>query len=155
MTNENGTLRNTIFYPYAWALKYAHGASLSLAPQGPAYEVNKLGGPIESGGLPIPGFGAVTYLDITASYDAEKKAATLFILNRDLNKARDLEIKWHDLTPSAVTEFATLTGSDLKAMNTFADPKKVVPQTLEKPAVGSTMRVQVPARSYSVLALNI
>jgi len=155
MTNEDGILRNTIYYPYAWALKYAHGASLSLAQEGPTYEVDKLGGPIERGGLPIPGFGAVPYLDVTASYDAEKKTATLFVLNRDLNKARDLEIKWHDLTPSAVTEFVTLTGPDLKALNTFADPKRVTPQTLEKPAVGATMRVQVPARSYSVLAMAV
>jgi len=155
MTNEDGVLRNTIYYPYAWALKYAHGASLSLAQEGPAYEVDKLGGPIESGGVPIPGFGAVPYLDVTASYDAEKKTATLFMLNRDLGKARDLEIKWHDLTPSAVTEFATITGSDLKAVNTFADPKKVTAQTLEKPTVGATMRLQVPARSYSVLTLAL
>ncbi|HEX3891636.1 MAG TPA: alpha-N-arabinofuranosidase [Terracidiphilus sp.] len=155
MTNEDGTLRNTIYYPYSWALKYAHGASLSLAQDGPSYEVDKLGGPIENGGLPIPGFGAVPYLDITASYETEKKTATLFVLNRDLNKARDLEIKWHDLTPTAVTEFVTLTGSDLKALNTFADPKKVVPQALEKPKVGSTMTVQVPPRSYSVLSLSL
>lgn len=155
MTNEDGTLRNTIYYPYAWALKYAHGASLSLAPEGPTYELDKLGGPIENGGLPIPGFGAVPYLDVTASYDAEKKTATVFVLNRDLGKARDLEIRWHDLAPRAVTAFETLTGSDLKALNTFADPKKVAPQTLDKPAIGSTMRVQVPARSYSVLVLAL
>ncbi|HEX4287029.1 MAG TPA: alpha-N-arabinofuranosidase [Terracidiphilus sp.] len=155
MTNEEGTLRNTIFYPYAWALKYGHGASLSLGQDGPSYEVDKLGGPIESGGLPIPGFGAVPYLDVTATFDAEKKTAALFVLNRDLNKARDLEIKWHDLTPTAVTAFETLTGTDLKALNTFADPKKVIPQTLEKPAVGSTMRVQLPPRSYSVLSLAL
>jgi alpha-N-arabinofuranosidase len=155
MTNEDGVLRNTIYYPYAWALKYAHGASLSLAQEGPTYEVDKLGGPIESGGLPIPGFGAVPYLDVTATLDAEKKTATLFVLNRDLNKARDLEIKWQDRTPTAITTFETLTGSDLKALNTFADPKKVVPQMLEKPAAGSTMHVQVPARSYSVLAVAL
>jgi len=155
MTNEDGILRNTIYYPYAWALKYAHGASLSLAQEGPTYDVDKLGGPIESGGLPVPGFGAVPYLDVTATLDAEKKTVTVFVLNRDLNKARDLEIKWHDLTPSAVTEFATLTGPDLKALNTFADPKRVTPQTLEKPAVGATMRVQVPSRSYSVLVLEM
>jgi alpha-L-arabinofuranosidase len=47
-----------------------------------------------------------------------------------------------------------LTGSDLKARNTFAEPKKVIPQTLEKPKVGSTMMVQLPARSYSVLTLG-
>jgi alpha-L-arabinofuranosidase len=40
-------------------------------------------------------------------------------------------------------------------VNTFADPKKVTAQTLEKPTVGATMRLQVPARSYSVLTLAL
>lgn len=77
------------------------------------------------------------------------------MLNRDLEKARDLEIVWQDLTPTAVNAFETMTGPDLKALNTFADPKKVIPQTLEKPKAGSTMTVQLPARSYSVLSLAL
>ena len=28
MTNRDGILRNTIFYPYAWALKYGRGRAL-------------------------------------------------------------------------------------------------------------------------------
>ncbi len=51
------------------------------------------------------------------------------VLNRDLEKAQELELRWHDLTPTSVTSFETLTGPDLKALNTFADPKKVIPQT--------------------------
>src|SRR5579863_3501597 len=50
MTNETGVLRQTIYYPYAWALKYAHGGTLNLAPTGPSYEVAQLGRPIEQGG---------------------------------------------------------------------------------------------------------
>src|SRR5213594_4861521 len=38
MTNENGVLRNTIYYPYAWALQSARGNVLSLVPEGPTYE---------------------------------------------------------------------------------------------------------------------
>jgi alpha-L-arabinofuranosidase len=155
MTNENGILQQTIYYPYAWALKYARGSALSIVPEGPTYEVTKLGGPIENGGVPVPGFGAVAYLDVTATLDAEKRTATLFVLNRDLNKARDLEIVWRDLTPSRVSSFETMTGPDLKALNTFADPRRVVPQPVEKPHAGSTMTVQLPARSYSVLTLEV
>jgi alpha-L-arabinofuranosidase len=155
MTNENGIMRNTIFYPYAWALKYAQGRALSIAPQGPTYEVASLGRPIESIGVPIPGFGDVPYLDVVATLDPDKKAAAVFILNRDLEKAHDLEINWHDLTPSKVTTFETITGTDLKAVNTFADPKRIVPQTLENPKVGSKMSLSLPARSYSVLALAL
>jgi alpha-L-arabinofuranosidase len=155
MTNENGILRQTIYYPYAWALQYGRGTALSLAPEGPGYQVNSLGRPIESIGLPVPGFGEVPWLDVTAVWNEEKKAATLFVFNRDLNNERELELVWRDLTPSTVTAFETLTGPDLKAINTFSDPKRVAPQTLEKPKTGSTMTVKLPARSYSVLAMTV
>ena len=101
-TNEDGILRHTIYYPYAWALKYARGRALSVEPEGPGYEVAALGRPIESIGLPIPGFGEVAWVDIAATLDAENKTATLFLLNRDLEKPQDVEMVWHDLTPSAV-----------------------------------------------------
>jgi alpha-N-arabinofuranosidase len=155
MTNENGVLRQTIYYPYAWALKYAKGSALSLAPEGPSYEVASLGRPIEGIGLPVPGFGKVPYLDVAAVLDAEKKTATLLILNRDLEKEQELEIVWHDLTPSGVAAFETITGPDLKALNTFADPTHVVPQKLENPKVGSKMTIKLPPRSHSVLSLTL
>ena len=64
----------------------------------------------------------------------EKKTATIFVLNRDLENEQELELNWHDLTPSQVIGFETITGNDLKALNTFADPKKVVPQTVASPS---------------------
>ncbi|HVT96067.1 MAG TPA: alpha-L-arabinofuranosidase C-terminal domain-containing protein, partial [Acidobacteriaceae bacterium] len=67
----------------------------------------------------------------------------------------EMEIVWRDLTPATVTTFETMTGPDLKALNTFADPKKVVPQTLDKPKTGSRMTVKLPARSYSVLSMTV
>ncbi len=154
-TNADGILRQTIYYPYAWALKYAHGRALSIAPEGPTYDVATLGRPIESIGLAAPGFGEVPYLDVVATHDVEKNTATLLIMNRDLERERELEINWHDLTPTKVMAFETITGPDLKATNTFADPKRVVPQTLESPKVGSRMSVKLPARSYSVLSLAL
>jgi alpha-N-arabinofuranosidase len=154
-TNEDGILRHSIYYPYSWALKYARGRALSVEPEGPGYEVAALGRPIESIGLPIPGFGEVGYVDMSVALDADSKTATLFLLNRDLEKPRDVEVVWHDLTPTAVKAFQTMTGPDLKAGNTFADPHRVMPQTLESPKVGSRMTVQLPARSYSVLSLAL
>ena len=155
MTNKDGILRNTIFYPYAWALKYGRGRALSIAPEGPGYEVASLGRPIEDIGLAAPGFGHVNYLDVMATLQPEQKTATIFVLNRDLENEQELELNWHDLTPSKVIGFETITGKDLKALNTFADPKKVVPQTVASPSVGSKMSVKVPARSYSVLTLAV
>src|SRR5579863_2881107 len=154
-TNSDGILRHTIYYPYQWALKYGRGRALSIEPEGPGYEVTSLGRPTEAIGLPSPGFGQVPYLDVVATLDPEKKTASILVLNRDLEKSRNLEIAWHDLTPSSVLTFETVTGSDLKALNTFADPNRVVPQKLENPRVGSRMSVELPSRSYSVLSLAI
>jgi alpha-N-arabinofuranosidase len=152
-TNESGILRHTIYYPYAWALKYARGRALCIQLEGPGYEVPPLGRPIESTGLPLPGFGAVPWVDMAATIDAGNKAAALFLFNRNLDKPQDVEVVWRDGPPSAVNAFLTMTGPDLKAGNTFADPRQVMPQALEKPTVGSRMTLQLPARSYSVLSL--
>jgi alpha-L-arabinofuranosidase len=47
----------------------------------------------------------------------------------------------------------TLTGPDLKAFNTFAQPRNVAPQRLEPPAAGARMTFKLPARSYTVVQL--
>ena len=155
MTDESGVLRQTIYYPYAWALKYARGNALSLAPAGPSYEVGQLGRPIEQGGRVMPGLGQVPYLDVVGTFDPESKTAALFMLNRDLERPREIEITWQNVTPTRVTDCQMITGNDLKAANTFEAPKRVVPQPLESPKVGSKMTLQVPARSYTVMQVGI
>jgi alpha-L-arabinofuranosidase len=155
MTNETGVLRQTIYYPYAWALHYARGSVLSLAPEGPTYEVSRLGRPIEAGGTTMPGFGEVPYLDIAATFDAAGKTAALLVLNRDLEKPRELQVHWREITPAKVTMSEVITGPDLKATNTFDSPKQVVPQTLEPPAAASSMTLQLPAHSYSLVTVAV
>jgi len=155
MTNETGVLRQTIYYPYAWGLHYARGSALSLVPEGPSYDVPHLGRPIETGGTPMPGLGQVPYLDVVATFDSTGKTATLLVLNRDLEKPRELQVEWREITPTKVTAAHVVTGSDLKATNTFDAPKRVVPQTLETPAAGPSMSFQFPARSYSVVTVAV
>src|SRR5262245_15851414 len=141
VTNDERVLRQTIYYPYAWALEYARGAVLDLAPESATYDAPRL--------------GAVPFLDVVGTYDAEAKRAALFVLNRDTEKARDLDVTWHDLTPSRVLAFQTLTGADKKAANTFDAPDRVVPQPLEPPRAGQRMTLQFPSRSYTALHLAV
>ena len=154
MTNQTGVLRQTIFYPYSWALQYGRGRALSVAPEGPTYEVAAVGRPTEAIGVMGSGLGAVPYLDVVVTHDPENKTASLFVLNRDLNGSRELELLWRDVTPTSVKTSQTLTGSDLKAVNTFEQPNRIAPQKLDAPKVGSRMTVQVPAKSYTVLTLG-
>ena len=70
VTNSEGVLRQTIYYPYAWALKYAHGRVLDLIVESNTY-------PIKSTGL-RPDFARdeqVPHLDVTATIDPENARA--------------------------------------------------------------------------------
>jgi alpha-N-arabinofuranosidase len=151
MTNQSGLFRQTIYYPYAWALQYARGNALELAVASPVYETAASGRPRFRGA----GSLSVPYLDVAGTVDLDSKTASLFILNRDLEKARDLELVWHEATPTRVNICQVLTGSDLKAVNGFDAPGRVAPKSLDAPQVGSKMTLQVPARSYTVVNLAL
>jgi alpha-L-arabinofuranosidase len=145
VTNETSVLRQTIYYPYAWALKYARGRVLELQVESETYA-------IKAEGL-RPDFARddrVPYLDVAATLDPQSGQVCLLMLNRDLTSERELVLDWRDPTPTRVLACETLTGSDLKAANTFEQPARVVPRPLEPPRPGSTMAFKLPPRSYSV-----
>jgi alpha-N-arabinofuranosidase len=145
MTNEKSVLRQSIFYPYAWALRYARGRVLDLRVESETY-------PIKAAGL-RPDFARddqVPFVDVTATIDPKGGQVCLLMLNRDLDAERELTIEWRDPVPARVLACETLTGPDLKAFNTFEDPRRVVPRALEPPAPGARMTFRLPARSYSV-----
>ncbi len=138
MTNANGLFRQTIYYPYSWALQFAHGSVLNLLVESPTYEVS--------------GMGQVPYLDVAGTLSPEDGKVSLFVLNRDLAKAHAIEVNWQDKSPSKTLSSMLLTGDDLKAFNSFENPQKVAPRSLDKPAImGGRAKFEVPARSYAVI----
>ncbi len=138
MTNANGMFRQTIYYPYSWALQYARGSVLNLLVDSPTYEVS--------------GMGQVPYLDAAGTVSSEDGKVSLFILNRDLSKAHTIEVNWQDKAPGKALSASLLTGDDLKAFNSFETPQKVAPRTLDKPSIsGGRAKFEVPARSYAVI----
>jgi alpha-L-arabinofuranosidase len=138
MTNADGLFRQTIFYPYDWALQYAKGSVLDvLVESAPTYEVQ--------------GMGQVPYLDVAGVVNPGDGKVTLFLLNRDLSKARQVEINWESANAGRLLSSSTLTGDDLKAVNSFANPQKVTPKAAEKPVdKAGRVTLELPPRSYSV-----
>jgi alpha-L-arabinofuranosidase len=142
MTDANGILQQTIYYPYSWALQFARGTVLNLLVESSTYEVS--------------GLDQVGHVDVAGSLDRNDSKLSLFILNRDLSKAHDVEVVWEDAAPARVISASVLTGDDLKATNTFAAPRRVVPQAFSAPASseGKT-RFEVPAHSYTVIQWSL
>ena len=137
MTNASGLLRQTIYYPYSWALEFARGSALELLVESPTYDVS--------------GMGAVGYVDAAATLQADNAKIALFLLNRDLAKSHQVEIVWEGSSPRA-GEAVVLTGTDLKATNTFDAPARVTPQKSDKPSTaGGRTTLELPPRSYTVV----
>ena len=79
VTDATRVVRQTIYYPYAWALAHARGDVLNLAVESPAYE--------------IPSIGRVPYVDVAGTIDPSTGHTALFMLNRDLEKAREADCR--------------------------------------------------------------
>ena len=148
VTSDTGVLRQSTWFPYAWALRAARGRVLDLRVDAETY-------PIRAAGLQ-PDFARndqVPFVDVVATLDSQNAQAWLLMLNRDLDGERELTLDWRDVTPTRVLACETLTGPDLKAFNTFEQPRRVAPQRLEAPAAGARMTFKLPPRSYSVAQL--
>ena len=72
-----------------------------------------------------------------------------------IERERQVVLDWADIVPTRVLSCETLTGPDLKAFNTFADPRRVAPQPLEPPVAGNRMTFALPPRSYTVAHLAL
>jgi len=146
VTNETSVMCQSIYYPYAWALKYARGRVLDLLVESETY-------PIDAAGLRADFAinAQVPYLDVVATINPPDGKVCVLMLNRDLESERELVLEWRDPMPTRVLACETLTGSDLKAVNTFEQPKLVVPKPLQAPSAGSKMTFKLPPRSYSVV----
>jgi len=91
-------------------------------------------------------------LDVAGALDRAEGKLSVFVLNRDLAKAHEVELVWEDKAPSNVLSSLLLTGDDLKAGNSFAAPERVTPQAFAKPSSSSSRtKFEVPARSYAVI----
>jgi alpha-N-arabinofuranosidase len=150
VTNETSVLRQTIYYPYAWALKYARGKVLDLQVQSEMY-------PIKAQGLraDFARDDQVPFLDVVATMDETAKQASLFMMNRDTDTERELLLDWQGITPTRVQFCETITGPDLKAVNSFEKPAQVVPRPLAAPKPGVRMTFKLPPSSYSLAVLSI
>jgi len=145
VTNDTGVLRQSIYYPYAWALRYAQGRVLDLQVESETYAIKAEGLRAD-----FARDDRVPYVDLAATFDPRNGQLCLLMLNRDLQAERKLVLECRDFTPTRILASETLTGADLKAANTFERPNLVAPRPLEAPRPGSKMTFTLPARSYSV-----
>ena len=148
VTSDTGVLRQSIYFPYAWGIKYARGRVLDVRVESETYQITGAGLQAD-----FARNEQVPFVDIVVTHDPQNRLASVLMLNRDVDGERELVLEWADLTPTKVIAAEMLTGTDLKAFNTFEQPRVVAPQKLDAPAAGSKMTFKLPPRSYSVVQL--
>jgi alpha-N-arabinofuranosidase len=148
VTSDTGILHQSTYYPYSWALRYAKGRVLDVRVESDTY-------PIRADGLQadFARDGDVPFVDLVATVDDGARQAAVLMLNRDLEGEREVVLEFEGATPARVLAYETLTGPDLKAVNTFAEPRRVAPQRLDAPAAGDRITFKLPPRSYTVAHL--
>ena len=128
------------------AERLADAPLIYLTPRGRVLDLR-----VESETYPIAAAGLqadfarndqVPFVDVVATLDAQSGQACVLMLNRDLDGEREIVLAWNELTPTRVLACETLTGSDLKAANTFDQPRRVTPQRLDPPSTPEAARRQ-------------
>jgi alpha-N-arabinofuranosidase len=132
--------RQTIFHPFALTSRYAAGNVLRLDPITPTYETAK--------------YGDVALVDAIATHDSDSGQAVLFIVNRSVDEAVEVNADVRGLAPRSLQEAITLADDDLNATNNGARPNRVVPRALQDVGLdGGTLCVRLPPVSWSMVRL--
>lgn len=130
MTETGGKVwKQTIFYPYMHALRYGRGTALDIDVICGSYSADK--------------YEKVPYIEACAVQNGNE--VTLFAVNRSLTDSCTLDIQ---LENAEIAEHITLTGDDLKAVNTV-DKENVSPIRCNTDG-----GIDLPPRSWNVLRYN-
>jgi alpha-N-arabinofuranosidase len=132
--------RQTIFHPFALTSRHAAGNVLRVDPATPSYETAK--------------YGDVPLVDAIATHDPENGQAVLFIVNRSVDEAVEVNADVRGIAPRSLQEAITLTDVELNATNTEAAPNRVLPKTLDVVTLdGGTLCAVLPPVSWSMVRL--
>ena len=113
MTSDTGAWRQTIFYPFLHASAFGNGKVLNTLVKVPVYDSKN--------------FTDVPYLDCVMVDNEENGEAVIFAVNKSTEEAMEFYADLRQYKDYRVTVHIEMTGDDLEAVNTEADPDRVKP----------------------------
>jgi alpha-N-arabinofuranosidase len=132
--------RQTIFHPFSITSRLARGTVLRADVEGPTYTTLR--------------YGDVPIVDATALWDEGSGDVVVFAVNRGQESVVELTVdlaRFHDVELLGVT---TLAGRDVRATNTAAEPDRVTPRDGTAEVRPGTLRLALPAISWSAIRLR-
>ncbi len=140
-TKQDGLLKQASFYPFMLMSKLAHGQALDVLVRAPKHETKQ--------------YGDQPLLDVSASYDEATGTSGIFIVNRSETETLNTELIWQSTAPQQVSEAWQLAGTDVKAVNSWAQPHNITAQPIKTPAIdhGKLMLI-LPPLSFTALSVK-
>ncbi|MFH8484599.1 arabinosylfuranosidase ArfA [Streptomyces longisporoflavus] len=134
--------RQTIFHPFAQAARFAGGRVLRTDVTGPRIET--------------PRYGDVSALDTVVTHDEETGGLTVLAVNRDQEQPLRIEAALRgDVAGYRVVEHLVLADEDHDAVNTEAQPDRVVPRQASGTHITTegALAAELPPVSWNVIRL--
>ncbi|MEM7028580.1 MAG: alpha-L-arabinofuranosidase C-terminal domain-containing protein [Chloroflexota bacterium] len=140
-TKNDDLLKQISFYPFKLVSTLAQGNSLDLLVQAPYHET--------------PKYGDQPLLDVSASHDPITGNGAIFIVNRSQTEALTTTLHWQNEQPNEISTLWQLSGTDVKAANTWETPNNIVAKQLNSPPVqDGEVTINLPPLSFSVIELQ-
>src|SRR6478735_4157223 len=145
-SEENGPAwRQTIFHPFSRMAELAKGQILRLSVDSDKYANTR--------------FGDTDLVDVSATWNEETGRVALFLANRGLEEAADVEVSLRGFDAQRVVRAEVLEipdGGDRFTINNQENPGRVGLKPLEgAKANGSELRLSLPALSWAVVELDV
>lgn len=143
LTQPGGSVvKQTIFYPFQQVSTYGRGQVLKPIITCPVYD--------------SPKYGDVPVLQSTVVYNEERSEIAVFVLNCDQTDSVEVSFDFRSFGGVKPIEHVILDGSDLRAVNSFAEPEKVKPRSLPIEAIqAGLIQVILPKLSWNMLRFSI
>ncbi len=144
MTEPGGPAwRQTTFFPFAATSAHGRGVALDVH--------------VTSGSYATERFGEVPLVDAVATHDAEAGRYAIYAVSRAVDAPTELVIDLAELGADArglAVSARTLSDPDLDAANTLEQPDRVSLTDIPVTRDGSTLRIELPAVSWTEILLG-
>ena len=140
-TTPKGLLLRTIYYPLELYANRSGAVALDVVAASPAFETKRL--------------GSQMYLDVSGTYDQEKRRVALAVVNRrkEGDVVGTVELVGARAKPGGRAYL--ITGPSPEAQNTLDDPRAVATQEVKFTAAGDRWEYRFPRHSVSWLEFEL
>jgi len=143
LTKKGGNaIKQAIYYPFQQVSNFGRGHSLNPVIKCPVYETKA--------------YGEIPVLQIAATHDTEKGSINIFVLNCDQTDDIELVLDLRSFGVVRIVEHIVLDDPDMEAKNSFEDPERVKPRTMDISYIKSNNpSIVLPRLSWNMIRFQI